>query len=217
MEPFRFIPLVLVLGACKPADTVQPSGVGAAGANATAPQDDGAIGAGAKRSLPLALVADVDLPGKAVRFDYQDLDVAKKHLVIAHMNDASVVVVNTSDGATAKVLSGIPTARGIVVADDVGRIFVTSSPSKLVIIDNDSLTEIGRVGTGRSPDGVAWDPKDKIVGVSDQGDGAVSLIGESGSGARKQVPLGTETGNVVYDGPRGIFWVTVVKASPPDQ
>jgi DNA-binding beta-propeller fold protein YncE len=43
------------------------------------------------------------------------------------------------------------------------------------------------------------------------------LIADSGSGARKQVPLGTETGNVVYDASRGVFWVTVVKSSPPDQ
>jgi hypothetical protein len=39
----------------------------------------------------------------------------------------------------------------------------------------------------------------------------------AGSGARTQVPLGTETGNVVYDLARGWFWITVVKASPPDQ
>jgi len=171
----------------------------------------------ATATLPLVLVADVDLPGKAVRFDYQDLDVAKGHLIIAHMNDASVVIVKTSDGSTVKVLPGIPTARGVVVASEVGRIFVTSSPNKLVIIDNDSLNEIARVDTGKSPDGVGWDPKHSVVGVSDQGDGAISLIGESGSGARKQLPLGSETGNVVFDAARGVFWITVVASAPPDQ
>ena len=58
--------------------------------------------------LPLALVADVPLPGPAVRFDYQDFDVAKGRLVIAHMNDASLVVVNAADGATVKILPNIP-------------------------------------------------------------------------------------------------------------
>jgi hypothetical protein len=56
-----------------------------------------------------------------------------------------------------------------------------------------------------------------MVGVSDQGDGALSLIADSGSGARKQVPLGVETGNVVFDVARGWFWITVVMASPPDK
>lgn len=191
-------------------------------APSTTHSDSGSGGSGGEAgpqaaSLPLVLVADVPLPGAAVRFDYQDLDPAKGNLVIAHMNDASVVVVKASDGSVVKVVPNVPTARGVVVADEVGRIFVTSSPNKLVILDNGSLTEIARVDTGSAPDGVGWDPVHKIVGVSDQGDGAVSLIGDSGSGVRTQVPLGTETGNVVFDKTRGVFWVTVVKASPPDQ
>lgn len=167
-------------------------------------------------SLPLTLVADVDLPGNAVRFDYQDIDPAKQHLVIAHMNDDAVVIANL-DGTVAKVLSDIPTARGVVVADDVGRIFVTSLPNQLVIIDNDTLAEVSRVPTGKSPDGVGWDPMHRVVGVSDQGDGAISLIADSGSGARTQVVLGSETGNVVFDPGRAIFWITVVADTPPDQ
>jgi DNA-binding beta-propeller fold protein YncE len=162
-------------------------------------------------------VADVALPGRAVRFDYMDFDVAKGHLVIAHMDDAAVVVVNTSDGSIAKVLTGIPTPRGVVVADDIGRIFVTSSPNKLVIIDSDSLAEIARVDTGRSPDGVGWDRLHHMVAVSDQGDGAMSLIGESGRGVRKQLALGAATGNAVFDRSRAMFWITVVAQAPPDR
>ncbi|HEY3256946.1 MAG TPA: hypothetical protein VGJ91_23480, partial [Polyangiaceae bacterium] len=168
-------------------------------------------------SLPLQLVADVPLPGRPVRFDYQDIDPAKGHLVIAHMNDASVVVVNTSDGSLVKVLPGIPAARGVVVAADAGRIFVTSSPNKLVIIDNTSLAEIARVDTGQSPDGVGWDPIHQIVATSDQADGAVSLLLGAGTGKRKQVQLGTETGNVVFDASRAVFWITVVDHAPPDR
>jgi DNA-binding beta-propeller fold protein YncE len=175
---------------------------------------DPAVAQGA--SLPLTLVADVDLPGKAVRFDYQDLDAAKQHLVIAHMNDASVVVVNL-DGSLVKVIPNIPTPRGVAVADEVGRIFITSSPDRLVILDNDTLAELGRVQTGRAPDGVGWDPMHRVVGVSDQVDGALSLITESGSGARTQVVLGSETGNVVFDPGRAVFWITVVVDAPPDQ
>ena len=163
------------------------------------------------------LVADVDLPGKSNRFDYQDIDPARGTLVIAHMNDAAVVVVDLKDGSLKKLLPNIPTARGVVAADDVGRIFVTSSPNKLVIIDNTSLAEVSRVATGSAPDGVAWDPIHKVVGVSDQGDGAISLIPNAGMGTRVQVKLGTTTGNVVFDAPRAQFWITVEMASPPDQ
>lgn len=174
-------------------------------------------GSQSARGLPLSLVADVELPGKANRFDYQDIDVARGHLIVAHMNDDAVIVADLKDGKVVKVLPGIPTARGVAVAEEANRIFVTSSPNKLVVIDSQTLEEIGRVDTGSSPDGVGWDPVDKVVGVSDQGDGAVSLIRDAGSGARTQIPLGEETGNVVFDGARGWFWVTVVTQSPPDK
>ena len=170
-----------------------------------------------RAALPLALVADVPLPGAPVRFDYQDVDVAKGHLVVAHMNDASVVVVSLADGSVVKVVPNVPRARGVVVADDVGRIFVTSSPNRLVVIDNGSFAEIARVATGNAPDGVAWDPTHRIVGVSDQSDGAVSLLADAGTGSRRAVPVGKETGNVVYDAARARFWVTAEQKTPPDQ
>ena len=167
--------------------------------------------------LPLARVADIALPGGSTRFDYQDLDPVTGHLVVTHMNDGSVLFIDLKRGSVARELKGIPTARGVVAADDVGIVFVTSSPDQLVLIDARSLVEIKRVKTGRGPDGVAWDATHKAVAVSDQQDGALSIIAESGSGARKQVKLGTETGNVVYDRVRGWFWITVVTASHPDK
>jgi DNA-binding beta-propeller fold protein YncE len=165
----------------------------------------------------LSLVSDVSLPGGATRFDYQEIDTARGQLVVTHMNDNAVLVLDLADGSVRQQLTGIPTPRGVAVADDVGLIFVTSTPSHLVLIDNQSLAEVMRVATGSSPDGDAWDPVDQIVGVSDQGDGALSLIAGAGSGARTQVKLGAETGNVVYDAARGQFWITVVASSGPDQ
>ena len=172
-------------------------------------------GPGSPSGTLLTLVNDVPLPGAANRFDYQEIDAAHGQLVIAHMNDSSVVVVALADGSVKKVVPNIPTPRGVAVGD--GKIFVTSSPSKLVIIDASTLSELARVSTGTSPDGDAFDSDDKIVGVSDQGDGALSLIQGSGMGTRMQVPLGSETGNVVYDAARKQFWITVVKSGAPDQ
>ena len=174
-------------------------------------------GGGPPTGTLLSLVSDVPLPGGATRFDYQEIDAAKGQLVVAHMNDNAVLVLSLADGSVRAQLPNIPTPRGVAVADDAGLIFVTSTPSHLVLIDNTSLTEVTRVATGTSPDGDAWDPDDKIVGVSDQGDGALSLIADAGRGTRTQVPLGSETGNVVYDAMRKQFWITVVKPSPPDQ
>jgi len=189
----------------------------------SSPQEHGSPGTALSRkepgrpSLPLVWIADAPLPGRAVRFDYQALDPGQVRLVIAHMNDASVVVVKATDGSVVKVVRNVPRPRGVAVADEVGRIFVTSSPDTLVILDHHSLDEIARVRTGSTPDGVSWDPVHRIVAVSDQGDGAVSLVQDSGSGARQSVKLGQETGNVVFDGRLAAFWVTVVTGSGPDE
>jgi hypothetical protein len=173
--------------------------------------------ASGKSCLPLALVADVDLPGSAARFDYQDIDAARGNLIIAHMDNASVIAFDMKGEAVVKVVPNIPTPRGVIVGDDVGRIFVSSTPGHLAILDNTSFEVIARVGTGDAPDGVGWDPSDQVVGVSDQGDGAVSLISHAGSGASIKVPLGVETGNVQFDPSRGWFWASIVRANPPDE
>jgi DNA-binding beta-propeller fold protein YncE len=152
-------------------------------------------------------VADVDLPGDAVRFDYQEIDTQNGHLVIAHMNDDSVDVVDVSDGSTLAEIADVPTARGVTIGTDY--IYVTSSPDQVARIDRSSLELVDKVTTGRSPDGIDYDPDDRVVGVSDQGDGAISLIADDGAGARTQVELGDATGNVRYDASRGWFWIAV--------
>ncbi|HTL36048.1 MAG TPA: hypothetical protein VL326_23115 [Kofleriaceae bacterium] len=165
----------------------------------------------------LQVVADVPLPGGSTRFDYQDIDAQDGLLVVAHMNDNSVLLLSLADGSVKKVLPNIPTPRGVAVAPEIHRIFVTSTPSKLVIIDSSTLAEVARVATGASPDGDAWDADDQIVAVSDQGDGALSLIAAAGTGTRTQVPLGSETGNVVYDARQKQFWITVVVSGRPNE
>ncbi|MCE9577700.1 MAG: hypothetical protein K8W52_31405 [Deltaproteobacteria bacterium] len=165
----------------------------------------------------LTHVTDVAMPGRATRFDYQEVSAGQGQLVVAHMDDDAVLVLDLRDGAVRAQLTGIATPRGVAVAEELGLIFVTSMPDRLVIIDSHTLQEVARVATGAGPDGDAWDPVDQIVGVSDQRDGALSLIAGAGRGTRTPVALGVETGNVTYDAPRGWFWITVVTASPPDQ
>jgi hypothetical protein len=203
-----FLVLPLVLAACS-----------SCGASNVQNVPDAAVPEGGtqRASLPLTKIADVPLPGGQTRLDYMDIDRDQGHLIIAHMNDGNVIVASLADGSVVKVVPNVPTARGIVVANDVGVFFVTSSPNQLVAVDTKTLLEVRRVATGNGPDGVGWDPKDQIVATSDQSDGAISLIANAGTGARAQVKLGTETGNVVYDAPRGVFWITVVGPTTPDR
>jgi DNA-binding beta-propeller fold protein YncE len=167
--------------------------------------------------MSLMQVADVALPGNASRFDYQDLDAQRGHLIVAHMGDSEVLVLNVSDGSVAKRVPGIATVRGVVAAPDANRIFATAIDGHVVAIDATTLTEVSRAETGKSPDGVAYDSVHGVVATSDQGAGALSVIADAGTGARTPVALGNETGNVVFDAQRAQFWVTVVVASAPNQ
>lgn len=162
------------------------------------------------------IVADVELPGGSTRFDYQSLDVSRGRLVVTHMNDGTVLVVDVKDASGGKVLKelpNIPTARGVATAEEAGLFFVTSTPNQVVIVDANTLTEVKRVTSGKAPDGIAWDPMHKMVGVSDQQDGALSILADSGNGARTALKLGADTGNVVFDAGRGWFWITAVTAT----
>ncbi|HSM93710.1 MAG TPA: hypothetical protein VLT47_12560 [Anaeromyxobacteraceae bacterium] len=167
---------------------------------------------------PVALISEVPLPGRASRFDYQDVDERRGHLIIAHMGDDELLVVRLRDGVTVARLPGIRTVRGVRVAEQAGLILATAAATdQLVRVDAASLSEIGRTATGSRPDGVDYDPVHRVVGVSDQRDGALSLISDAGGGPRRQVRLGVETGNVVFDPRRERFWITVVAGSGPDR
>jgi len=62
---------------------------------------------------PLKKVADIPLLGKAVRFDYQSLDVSHGRLYIAHMNADQLVVFDTKKREVVANLDGFPRVHGV--------------------------------------------------------------------------------------------------------
>src|SRR5689334_1832652 len=144
MRPLLPLLCACVLGACIGArDDGSSADAGSGGGADSGITDAGAMpDAGARRaSLPLVPLSDAPLPGRATRFDYQDVDPGKSHLVVAHMNDGELLIVALADGSVLSRLQHIPVVRGVVAADDVGLIFATSSPNTLVIVDNTTLME----------------------------------------------------------------------------
>jgi hypothetical protein len=62
---------------------------------------------------PLRLVADIPMPGAAVRFDYQSFDPASGRLYIAHMNADQLVVFDTHSRQVVANLEGLPRVHGV--------------------------------------------------------------------------------------------------------
>src|SRR5260370_24579189 len=73
----------------------------------------------------LTKVADVPMPGPAVRFDYQAFDPSSGRLYIAHMNADQLVVFDTSKRQALANLRGFKRVHGVTLAPEIHRLFAS--------------------------------------------------------------------------------------------
>jgi DNA-binding beta-propeller fold protein YncE len=149
---------------------------------------------------PLKKVADIPLPGAAVRFDYQSLDTSHGRLYIAHMNANQLVVFDTSKREVVTNLDGFPSVHGVWAVPELGRVYAsTTGEHKVAVVDMATLKTIGRVGPINYPDGIAYAPEPKRVFVSDEHGDADAVIDTKTNSLVATIPLGGSAGNTVYD------------------
>lgn len=160
--------------------------------------------------LPLHKVADVVLPGGQTRFDYQDIDPASRRLFVAHLGDGTVDVIDLDRFTVDTVLRGVDSAHGVRVAPAVGRLYVSATGThQLATFDLTTLHPAGRTSAGDYPDGIAYDPAESTVWVSDES-GGIETVADAHTGAAiGTVALGGEAGNVAYDRETGQVLVDV--------
>ena len=166
-------------------------------------------------TLPLRFLRDVAMPGRAARFDYQDVDVDGRRLYIAHLAAGDVAVVDLDALTPVGTVPGVADVHGVRLAPDLHRVFATATGTdEVVAIDTGSQRIIGRAGTGRFPDGVGYDPVKHLVAVSNKDDGSETVLDASTLRPLRTVRLGKEVGNVIYDPPAGGMLAAV---RPPDE
>jgi DNA-binding beta-propeller fold protein YncE len=149
-------------------------------------------------SLPLRAVARVALPGASVRFDYTSIDPTTHRLYIAHMDANELLVFNLQ---TRRVIRTIPASgvHGVLAVPQLGRVYASATNDHQVItIDARSGAVIARAPAGDYPDGLAYDPVERHVFVSDESGGAETVVNSAGHRIAT-IPLGGEAGNVQYD------------------
>jgi DNA-binding beta-propeller fold protein YncE len=156
------------------------------------------------------LVADVPLPGKAARFDYQSFDPAAGRLWIAHMGAGEVIAFDVRSRRVVSRVSNLPGATGVRVVPSLGRVYVALSAShEVAAIDSRSGRVLARIRGGRFPDGLAYAPRSNKVFVSDESGRQELVIDVVTSTASRPIPLGGEVGNTQYDSVSGRIWVAV--------
>jgi len=159
---------------------------------------------------PLRVVADVPLPGAAVRFDYQYFDPTQGRLYIAHMNANQLVVFDTKKRAVIANLDGFPNVHGVWGVPELGRVYASATGEHQVnVVDAKTLKTIAHVGPIKYPDGIAYAPAAKRVFVSDEHGDADAVIDATNNTLVTTIPLGGGAGNTVYDPGSGHILVAV--------
>lgn len=159
---------------------------------------------------PLKKVADVPLPGAAVRFDYQSFDPAHDRLYIAHMNADQLVVFDVKKREVVANLDGFPNVHGVWAVPEISRVYASATGEhKLAVVDMQTLKIIATPGPIKYPDGIAYAPSAKRVFVSDERGDADAVIDATTNSLITTIPLGGGAGNTVYDPGSGHILVAV--------
>ena len=159
---------------------------------------------------PLTKVADISLPGAAVRFDYQSFDPSQGRLYIAHMNANQLVVFDVAKREVIANLDGFPGVHGVWAVPSLGRIYASATGEhKLAVVDMKTLKTLAKVGPIDYPDGIAYAPGPKRVFVSDEHGEADAVVDATTNTLIATIPLGGGAGNTVYDSNAGRILVAV--------
>ena len=156
------------------------------------------------------VVADVPLPGKPARFDYQSFDSTTGILWIAHMGAGEVLAF---DVRARQVVARVPHMAGVTgvhVVPALQRVFASlSAAHEVAVLDHRDGHVLARVPAGRFPDGLAYAPPANKLFVSDEYGQQEFVIDVPSSIPRRPVPLGGEAGNTQYDSVANRIWVAV--------
>ena len=164
----------------------------------------------AQTEKALTKVADIPMPGPAVRFDYQTFDPSSGRLYIAHMNADQLVVFDTSKRQVVANLDGFKRVHGVTGAPEIHRLFASVTGNhQVAVVDTKSLKTLGTAGPINYPDGLAYAPKQKKVFVSDEHGGVDAVIDPASNKLIINIPLGGGAGNTVYDSVSGHILVAV--------
>jgi len=150
--------------------------------------------------LPLTHVADIPLPGRATRLDYESYDPDRHLLFIAHLGDSEVIVFDTQHSRVVARIGNIAAVHGVLVVREQSRVYASATGSnEVVVIDETTLKITARMPGGVYPDGMAYAPDTRKLYVSDETGGTETVIDTQSNRRIKAIPLGGEVGNTQYD------------------
>ncbi len=156
------------------------------------------------------VVADVPLPGRPARFDYQSFDATTGRLWIAHMGAGEVLAFDIRTRQVVVRVPNMPGVTGVLAVPTLQRVFASLSGSReIAVLDATSGGVLTRVPGGRFPDGLAYAPTARRVFVSDEYGRQELVIDVPSVAPGPPIPMEGEVGNTQYDSASGRIWVAV--------
>jgi DNA-binding beta-propeller fold protein YncE len=156
------------------------------------------IAAHAAPSLPLRQVVRVPLTGPGVRFDYTSIDSSTHRLWIAHMDANELLAFDVVHRRIVKTIPA-PGVHGVIAVPALDRVYASATSARRVLtIDSHTGAILARAPAGQYPDGLAYDPIEHHVFVSDESGGVEAVLNAAGHRIAT-IALGGEAGNVQYD------------------
>ncbi|APA88801.1 YncE family protein [Paraburkholderia sprentiae WSM5005] len=150
--------------------------------------------------LPLTHVADIPLPGRATRLDYESYDPVRHLLFIAHLGDGEVIVFDVGDSRVIARIAGVSSVHGVLAIPDLARVFASATGTdQIVAIDEATLKIVARMPGGHYPDGMAYAPEVHKLYVSNETGNTETVIDVRSNQRVATIPLGGEVGNTQYD------------------
>jgi YVTN family beta-propeller protein len=164
------------------------------------------------QNLPLRQVLDVQLTGRASRFDYQSFDAATDRLYIAHMGDNMMTVFDTRTQKVVGDVKDLKNVHGVLAVPELRLVYATATgTNELAVIDDQTLEILARVPAGDYPDVIAYASREKKIYVSDKQGKTNTVIDARTNKVIATIRLNAPAGNTQYDAVSNRIFVAVHK------
>ena len=165
------------------------------------------------------LIGDHPLGAATNRTDYESIDPTARRLYLAKMGAGQLVVFDIERDKLVAQLDGFPKVTGVLAVPELHKVYasvpgggvlsslsqglgmvgLSSGQGDIVVRDTRDLKEVTRLPGGVFPDGIAYDPKERRIFVSDELGGAVTVVDADANKSVARIDTGGEVGNVRYD------------------
>jgi DNA-binding beta-propeller fold protein YncE len=189
MNPFAAVLLPALAVAAMPVVGMQGKTSSATPPTSASP----AIGA------PLELEAAIALPGVEGRIDHLAIDLGRRRLFVAALENNSLEVVDLEIKKRLRSIKGLAEPQGVLFLEQQGQVLVSNGGSGMLdVFDAGSLEKVVSVRVGEDADNLRYDRLTELVYVG-YGEGALAIVDAKDWKVAGEVPLGGHPESFQFD------------------